>query len=270
MSKITMTKLSVAGLSIYPVKSCREVKLNSSLVGDFGLENDRRWMIVDEKGVMLTQRKVAEMCLIQVELTNFGIILTKSSKDRLSVRIPNPKTKTTIKIWQDNCEAFDAGDDAANWLSTVLSVKCRLVYFPEDEFRQVDLTYANKGEKIAFSDGFPLLLVSQASLDDLNSRLNTPVAMERFRPNIIVSGCQSYEEDSWKGIRIGEMVFRIVKPCSRCIIPNVNIETAQREQEPIKTLSTYRKRENKIFFGQNVIADSVGEIKVGMSFEIIK
>lgn len=270
MPKIAMTKLSVAGLSIYPVKSCREVKLNSSLVGDFGLENDRRWMVVDENGVMLTQRKVAQMCLIQVELTDFGIILTKSSMDRLSVKIPTPKTKTAVKIWQDNCEAFDAGDEAASWLSTALSVKCKLVYFPENEFRQVDLTYANKGERTAFSDGFPLLLVSQASLDDLNSRLNTPVTMERFRPNIIVSGCQAYEEDSWKGIRIGKMVFRIVKPCSRCIIPNINIETAQREQEPIKTLSTYRKRENKIFFGQNVIADSVGEIKVGMPFDIIK
>lgn len=265
-----MTSLLVSGLSIYPVKSCRGIKLNSALVENFGLENDRRWMVVDENGVMLTQRKISKMCLIQVELTETGLILKTTSMDSLSVIIPVIKKKVTVKVWADKCQAYDAGDEAAKWLSHVLSVTCRLVYFPDDEFRQVDLTYANKGDKTAFSDGFPLLLISQASLDDLNSRLNTPVTMERFRPNIIVSGCQPFTEDKWKIIRIGNIVFRIVKPCSRCVIPGINIETGEREKEPIKTLVAYRKRDRKIFFGQNVIADSCGEIEVGMPVEIIE
>ena len=265
-----MTNYSVSGLSIYPVKSCREIKLESSSVESFGLEHDRRWMVVDENGEMLTQRKIAEMCLIHVELTKSGLTLSNPFVDKIYVAIPTSKNKVTVKVWQDYCQAYDAGDAIAKWLSAALSQKCRLVYFPDDEFRQVDLTYANEGDKTAFSDGFPLLLVSQASLDDLNARLKTPVTMARFRPNIIISGCQPFEEDNWKTIQIGEVVLRIVKPCSRCIIPNINIKNANKEQEPIKTLSIYRKRENKIFFGQNVIATRYGKINVGMEVKIIE
>ncbi len=265
-----MTNIIISGLSVYPVKSCREVKLNSALVESFGLNNDRRWMVVDERGVMLTQRKIAKMCLIQVELTNSGLILKTRSMDNLIVINPVVKKKVTVKVWNDECQAYDAGDEAAKWLSLALSVTCRLVYFPDDEFRQVDLTYANKGDKTAFSDGFPLLLISQASLDDLNSRLSTPVTMNRFRPNIVVSGCQPFAEDKWKKIRIGDIIFCIVKPCSRCVIPSINIETAEREEEPIKTLMAYRKLDRKIFFGQNVIADGLGKIEVGMPVEIIE
>jgi len=265
-----MTNIIVSGLSVFPVKSCREVKLNSALVESFGLKNDRRWMVVDESGVMLTQRKIAEMCLIQVEVTESGLVLKTAFMDSLSVITPVVKKKVTVKVWNDECQAFDAGDEAAKWLSLALSVTCRLVYFPNDEFRQVDLTYANKGDKTAFSDGFPLLLISQGSLDDLNSRLSTAVTMNRFRPNIVVSGCQPFAEDKWKKIRIGNINFRIVKPCSRCVIPGINIETAEREEEPIKTLVAYRKRDNKIFFGHNIIADSFGKIQVGMPVEIIE
>ena len=264
-----MSNIVVSGLSIYPVKSCQGIKLNSALNGSFGLDNDRRWMIVDEHGVMLTQRKFTEMCLIQVLLTKSGLILKTNSRDDLSVTTPMSAKRQMVKVWNDECLALDAGDEAANWLSHALSTTCRLVYFPDDEFRQVDLSYANKGDKTAFSDGFPLLLISQESLDDLNSRLDNTVTMERFRPNIVVSGCDAFAEDTWKKIRIGDSFFRIVKPCSRCIIPSINIDTAIREQEPIKTLSSYRKRESKIFFGQNVIAESIGEINVGMPVEII-
>ena len=263
-------EIKVSGLSIYPVKSCREVKQNTSLVKSFGLKNDRRWMVVDKNGVMLTQRKIPKMCLIQPEVVVGGIILHTAEMNSLHVGFPLSNKKITVKVWSDECQAFDAGDHAANWLSDVLLTKCRLVYFPEDEFRQVDLTYAEEGDKTAFSDGFPLLLISQASLDDLNQRLAKPITMNRFRPNIVVDGCEPFAEDSWKKMRIGEIDFRIVKPCSRCVIPSINIETAVREDEPIKTLMAYRKRENKIFFGQNVIANNFGAIEVGMSVEIVE
>jgi uncharacterized protein YcbX len=265
-----MTKVIVNNLSIYPVKSCREVSQNSAWVEAFGLKNDRRWMVVDETGVMLTQRKIAKMCLIQPEITETGLIIKTSAMDELYIEKTITNKKVTVKVWADQCQAYDAGDEAANWLSQFLSIKCRLVYFPEDEFRQVDLNYANEGDKTAFSDGFPLLLISQGSLDDLNQRLTTPIGMNRFRPNIVVQGCQPFAEDAWKKLRIGDVTFRIVKPCSRCVIPSINIETAEKEEEPLKTLLNYRKRENKIFFGQNVIADTKGKIEIGMPVEVIK
>lgn len=264
-----MTELIVKSLSIYPVKSCREVAQNSSFVESFGLQNDRRWMVVDEQGVMLTQRKVSKMCLIQPELTMTGLVLNAPKMNPLVIDIPSDNKKYNVKVWTDHCQAFDAGNDAANWLSQMLEKKCRLVYFPDDEFRQVDLEYANEGDKTAFSDGFPLLIISQGSLDDLNQRLSSPITMNRFRPNIVIEGCEPFAEDGWKKIRIGEISFRIVKPCSRCVIPSINIDTAEREKEPIKTLLSYRKRDKKIFFGQNVIAESTGQIDVGMSVEII-
>jgi uncharacterized protein YcbX len=265
-----MTKLIVSSLSIYPVKSCREVAQNSSYVESFGLRNDRRWMVVDEQGVMITQRKISRMCLIQPELTANGLILNSSTMNPLSIDIPIHNKKCSVKIWADQCQAFDAGDEAATWLSHILEKKCRLVYFPEDEIRQVDLAYANKGDKTAFSDGFPFLIISQGSLDDLNQRLSSPISMNRFRPNIVIDGCEPFAEDGWKKIRIGDIMFRIVKPCSRCVIPSINIDTAEREEEPIKTLLSYRKRDNKIFFGQNVIANSNGPIEIGMSVEVIE
>ena len=264
-----MNNIRISSLSIYPVKSCREVKLSSSRVDDFGLQNDRRWMVVDENGVMLTQRRIARMCLIQPELTETGLLLSASTMDSINIKTPRENDRSIVTVWDDQCQAIDAGDEAAYWLSSFLSVTCRLVYFPNDEFRQVDLDYANEGDKTAFSDGFPLLLISQASLDDLNQRLDTPISMSRFRPNIVVQGCEPYAEDSWKKIRIGDITCRVVKPCSRCVIPSINIETAEKEAEPTKTLVSYRKRDNKIFFGQNVISEMKGTVEVGMSIEVL-
>ena len=265
-----MTELKVSALSIYPVKSCRGIKLESTRVENFGLQHDRRWMVVDERGVMLTQRKLAKMCLIKTVLTATGIELSTATMQPLQVMVPTKVYTGQVKVWDDVCNASDAGDVAADWLSRFLQTPCRLVFFNEDETRQVDLNYANKGDKTAFSDGFPLLLISQASLDDLNSRLDNPITMERFRPNIVVEGCQPFAEDSWKKIKIGNIIYRLVKPCSRCVIPSINIDTAEKEKEPTKTLITYRKRDNKIFFGQNVIAETNGIINVAMPVEIIE
>ncbi|MFK5913426.1 MAG: MOSC N-terminal beta barrel domain-containing protein [Woeseiaceae bacterium] len=253
-----MSNIEVSELFIYPVKSCRGISLNSSEIEPFGLKHDRRWMVVDESGMMITQRKKSEMCLIQPKLVNDGLVLSSASIEDLHVVIPS-NNKIKVKVWHDECQALDAGDEAAQWFSTILSVTCRLVYFSDEEFRQVDLSYAKKGDKTAFSDGFPLLLLSQASLDDLNMRLNHPISIERFRPNIVVKGCEAFAEDAWNKIKINGVELRVVKPCSRCVIPSINIETATREEEPLKTLATFRKRERKIFFGQNVIGSDSNE-----------
>ena len=270
MSKTNLSDIKLTELNIYPVKSLRQISLSNSLVEPFGLQHDRRWMVVDEQGKMITQRQQSRLCLIQPALFENAIRLTAADIQDLQVTTPASGIRQQVTVWEDHCQAYDAGDEAASWLSTFLSVKCRLVYFPDDEFRQVDLTYAKQGDRTAFSDGFPLLLISQASLDDLNQRLEHPIAMNRFRPNLVLSGCDAFAEDNWQKIRIGDITFRIVKPCSRCVIPNIDIETAERSNEPAKTLATYRKRDNKIFFGQNVIAENEGELTIGMPVEIIE
>lgn len=265
-----MTAIQLSELNIYPVKSLRQISLSSSYVEPYGLKHDRRWMVVDIDGKMITQRQIARMCLIQPYIHETGIQLSAQDMPDLLVDMPSGREVQTVTVWNDTCQAYDAGEEAASWLSKFLSTSCRLVYFPEDGFRQVDLKYARQGEGTAFSDGFPLLLISQASLGDLNQRLATPVPMKRFRPNLVIKGCQAFDEDKWKKIRIGNISFRIVKPCSRCIIPNIDIETAEIGKEPARTLSSYRRKDNKIFFGQNIIAESEGELTIGMSVEIIE
>jgi len=265
-----MINLQLSELAIYPVKSLRQVSLRYTSVDRFGFSGDRRWMVVDSAGKFITQRQQASMSLIQVTLTGEGVILQAPDVSEMAVTIPTGRANARVKIWKDECNVVDCGDDVAHWLSRFLGVQCRLVYFPDDEVRQVDLNYAQKGDRTAFSDGFPILLLSQASLDDLNSRLETPIPMRRFRPNMVVSGCEPFAEDNWRSIRIGGLVFRVVKPCSRCVIPNIDPNTGERGTEPTRTLVNYRRRDGKVYFGQNVIADSVGRLEVGMPVELLE
>lgn len=264
--------LNLSQLAIHPIKSCAQIELQKADISAFGLSMDRRWMLVDETGCMLTQRKHASMCLIQCQLSSSGSKLNVSAPGMSMFEVLRPTASSTrsVQVWNDTCNALDCGDEAANWFSHFLNTPARLVFFPDGEFRQCDLNYAEPGEKTAFSDGFPYLLVSQASLDDLNSRLTTAVEMKRFRANLVVSGSEAFAEDNWKRIRIGEINFRLVKPCSRCVIPSIDPANAVKTAEPLKTLSQYRMRNNKIFFGQNLIAEGSGELSIGMPVEILE
>ena len=265
-----MSQLVVSDLYIHPVKSLAAVALASSTLDGFGLHHDRRWMLVDDNGIFVTQRFFPSMCLITALTENKRLILKARGMPDIVVSESDYGDTTTVTVWHDQCQAVDCGQDVASWLSAFLKKNCRLVYFPDKEIRQVDLAYADKGDKTGFSDGFPLLLISQSSLHDLNSRLSAAVEMQRFRPNIVVSGCEAYAEDEWKRIAIGDITYRIVKPCSRCSIPSINPLTAARETEPLKTLRTYRMRDNKVYFGQNVIADNIGQINTGMAVEVLE
>lgn len=265
-----MNDIKVSELSIYPVKSLARIELSSSLIDTFGLSYDRRWMLVDHQNRYITQRQHARMCLIQTRLNAKQLTLCAPDMPDIVVTQPSNPVLRQVTIWDDQCSAIDCGNNVADWLSQFLGINCRLVYFPDNEVRIVDPTYAQTGDTTAFSDGFPILLISQASLDDLNNRLENPVPMARFRPNIVVSGCAPFAEDNWKKIRIGDLSFRLVKPCSRCIMPTINIDNAEKSPEPIRTLSTYRKHNNKVFFGQNVIADNTGTISLNMPVEVIE
>jgi len=274
-----MPNIIISELAIYPVKSCAQIPLEKAYIGSFGLNQDRRWMVVDKHGKFVTQRQQPRMCLIKPELfqpeliqpklIEQGILITAPGMDALTVNVPVVVKTQQVTVWNDQCTAFDCGDAVAQWLSRFLSLECRMVFFPANEIRQVDLNYAQAGDRTAFSDGFPILLISQASLDDLNSRMDSPLPMERFRPNLVVSGCDPFAEDKWRRIKIGELTLRVVKPCSRCVIPSIDINSGEKGVEPTRTLLSYRRRDNKIYFGQNVIAEGEGEVKIGMPVEVL-
>lgn len=273
--------IKVSQLAIYPVKSCAQISLTDAIVDPFGLQWDRRWMLVDEKGKFLSQRLLPRMCLITPQLVNNLLRLQAPEMPECEINIAAGHSTIEVNIWGDTCQAIDCGEQVANWLTDFLQKKCRLVYFPQDEVRQVDLDYAQQGDITAFSDGFPFLLLSEASLEDLNSRIlqadpgQSTLEMRRFRPNIVVSGCDAFAEDSWSKIQIGETVLRVVKPCSRCVIPSIDPDSGIRGEEPTRTLKTFRRgacgrNDNKLYFGQNVIAESTGKFEVGMPVTILE
>lgn len=264
-----MSNLTISQLAIYPVKSMRQVLINEAMIDMGGLKDDRRWMVIDTQGRMITQRQQSRLCLIQPELFEGELCLHANGMPDLIIPVPDNDHVLSVSIWSDTCDACFAGVEAQKWLTSFLGIECCLVYFPDDETRIVDQSYAQVGDHTAFSDGFPVLLISQSSLDDLNLRLESPITMARFRPNIIISGCEPYAEDDWQQLKVGDFTLRIVKPCSRCVIPSIDIETAERTGEPTKTLSTYRRRDNKIIFGQNAVLDGQGVITTGVHVEIL-
>jgi uncharacterized protein YcbX len=263
------SELIVSELAIYPVKSLGQVRVETLAFDALGPVGDRRWMVVDQQGKFVTQRQLARMCLIQPTLTPAGVKLEAPGMTPLEVSAAG-QPRLPVTVWNDQCEGIDAGEAAADWLSRFLGQALRLVQFPEHQLRQVDPAYARPGDRTAFSDGFPLLLISQASLDDLNRRLATPLSMRRFRPNLVIAGSEPHAEDSWRRLRIGDLTLRVVKPCSRCVIPSIDPDTAEKGVEPLHTLASYRRRDNKIYFGQNVIVDGQGEISTGMPVDVLE
>ncbi|MBW9260110.1 MAG: MOSC domain-containing protein [Candidatus Thiodiazotropha sp. (ex. Lucinisca nassula)] len=265
------TPICLSALHCYPVKSLRGVTLDRSCLDRFGLVHDRRWMVVDGDGGFLSQRELPRMALVGVEVVSDGLLL--NAPDMPDLRINRPTiaaARIEVEVWQDRLEGSVVGQQADAWLSRFLGVECRLVYMMDDVKRQVDQRYAEPRHQTAFSDGFPLLLTSEASLEELNGRLESPLSMIRFRPNLVVSGSQPYAEDRWARIRIGTMELRLVKPCSRCSITTVDPDSGARGVEPLATLAAYRRRGKKVFFGQNLIYDRAAELRVGMSVEVLE
>ncbi|MGK0291604.1 MAG: hypothetical protein ACI86H_003073, partial [bacterium] len=250
-----MEEIIVSQLYVYPIKSAQGIALTEAIVGKKGFQYDRRWMLVDENGSFLSQRKYPQMASLEVQFAGEG--LSVSAPNMSSLLIPfEPMTKELldVQVWDDIVSAVIVGNDSNVWFSKFLGIKSQLVFFPEEEFRQVDQEYAEPQHGTGFSDGFPFLLISEASLDDLNSRLEEPVTMERFRPNIVVQGCNAFEEDFWKEVQIGNITFSVVKPCSRCIITTLDPKTGKKiGKEPLKTLSSYRKVKSQVYFGQNIV-----------------
>ena len=252
----------ISGIWIYPVKSLGGIRMPSAKVLPKGLEHDRRWMLVDEQQRFMTQREYPAMALFRPEYANSGFNIQYDA-DTILLPFEASSQEITATVWNDTVRVLGVSPQHSEWFTKKLGANCKLVAFPENNQRNIDITYAHNGEQVSLADGYPVLIIGQASLDDLNSRLDKPVPMDRFRPNLVFTGGEPYEEDSWKDFSIGNCRMAGIKPCGRCTIPTVDQQTGQKGTEPLVTLSSYRRQNNKVLFGQNLVPLSGGIISEG-------
>ncbi|MFE6174829.1 MOSC domain-containing protein [Streptomyces sp. NPDC056464] len=260
-------------IHVHPVKAFRGTAHPEAVVEPWGLAGDRRWMLIDDGGKVVTQRQQPRLALAAAELLpGGGVRLSAPGMDALTVPVPRAVGSMPVEIFRDKVEAALAdGDTAHAWCSTYLGVDARLVYMADPATsRPVDPEYALPGETVSFADGYPLLLTGTASLDALNSLIaqgdhahEGPLPMNRFRPNVVVSGTAAWAEDDWSRISIGEVTFRAPKKCGRCVVTTTDQSTAERGREPLLTLGRHRRLGGKLLFGQNLVPLSRGTIRVG-------
>jgi uncharacterized protein len=258
--------LVVSQLFIYPIKSLGGIAVQSACLSATGFTNDRRWMLADEQNVFLSQRTSPQMALLQPEISSEGLMVFHKHNRANQVSIPflnGDGKKVHATIWEDTCEAYEAGNDINEWFSDMLQIKCKLLYMPAETRRLVDSDYAFNNEVTSFSDAYPLMMIGQNALDLLNSKLEIPLGIDRFRPNIVFSGGKPHCEDEMAVFTINNTKFFGVKPCARCIVTTINQQTSEKSAEPLKTLAAYRAKNNKIFFGQNILHQNNGLVKVG-------
>jgi len=262
--------IRVSNLVIYPLKSCRGIEVDRATVGTTGFELDRRWMLIGDDGRFLSQREHHRLALVRVQLDEDRLRLEAPGLPTLEEMVKGGVGPTSrVQVWNDECAAVSEGTDAARWFSQHLGCSARLVRMASDDARPLGSSTAQPGDHVSFADGFPFLLLSTPSLDGLNRRLSLPVPMDRFRPNIVIDGCEPHAEDGWNRIRIGEVVFRFAKPCARCVVTTVNQNTGERGREPLRTLSTYRTVDGQVLFGQNLVHEGRGAISIGDSVEVL-
>lgn len=254
---------TLASIHVYPVKSLGGFSVHKVRLTDRGLEHDRRWMLIDGEGRFLTQRAVPAMACLHCAPDGTSFTVT-DVRNGSRVEVPWSMAEgvpVQAQVWQDAVELLLGPDELHQWFSEALQRPVRLAYMPERTVRKTEPHYADA--RVALSDAFPVLIISQASLDELNARLAVPVPMDRFRPNLVVAGGEAFQEDDWKAIMVGAVRFRTVKPCARCVIPTTDQRTGRRSPEPMRTLATYRTRDNNVLFGMNATFDGPGVLHAG-------
>ncbi|GAB3513523.1 MOSC domain-containing protein [Spirosoma knui] len=279
--------MTISELRIYPVKSLGGISVTKAVVEEKGLQYDRRFMLVqpgrggDDSWTFMTQRTNHHMALIDVAIEGDTLRVwhRHMPDDGLALPLAGPTTNDgavlRVTIWDSvGVPAVSVSSAADRWFTKTLGTDCRLVFMPPATRREVEPAYARQHDVVSFADGYPFLLIGQASLDYLNQRLpvgSSQMSMTRFRPNIIVSGTPPYDEDAWDQFRVEDMKFYGVKPCARCVLTTIDPATGQKGSEPLKTLATYRQWKHKILFGQNVLPDlkARGVLRVGQTIEVI-
>ncbi|CAN5770713.1 MOSC domain-containing protein [soil metagenome] len=263
--------MQVTDLFVYPLKGAAPVRLTAASLDAFGIRHDRRWMVIDEAGRFVTARE--QPCLLQIETTFDGDVPVLSSSRAGELRLESDAAAqsvvTRVRVWQDTVDAIDQGDAASAFITRHLGFDARMVHMPDSTLRQADRACAEEGDRVSFADGFPLLLIGQASLDELNARLAVPVPMQRFRPNVVVAGAPAHDEDAWRRIRIGAVECDVVKGCARCVVTTIDPATAIAAKEPLRTLATYRHAEGQVWFGQNLIHRGTGAVRVGDTVSVL-
>lgn len=262
------TSYIVSAINIYPVKGLGGIALSESYVTQRGLKYDRRWMIVDKDNQFISQRTFPELCLFKVEIIDLGFQISyQNSSIVIPFEVIEGET-IRVKIWNDEVEAIKADHNINDFFSQQLKCKCSLAFMPDVSNRWVDKNFVDTDVPVSFADGYPILILGQASLNLLNSKLEQPLPMDRFRPSIVFEGAEPHQEDLWNNFQIAEVLMKGVKPCARCQVTTINQHDASISKEPLRTLATYRNFNHKINFGQNVIAHNQGFIRVGDSIII--
>ncbi|MFH8838022.1 MOSC domain-containing protein [Streptomyces sp. NPDC017868] len=266
---------------VHPVKSMRALTRTEAEVEPWGLAGDRRWAVVDAANEVVTQRRHPRMALAAAEpLPGGGIALSAPGHPTLEVGVPTPPPATptlTMEIFGKFVEVVPAAPAAAAWLSSYLESDVRLVHMDAPEHRRpVDPDYALPGETVSLADGYPLLVATTTSLDALNSLIaqgdhadEGPLPMNRFRPNLVIEGTAPWAEDGWKRLAVGEVTFRVARPCGRCVLTTTDQLTAERGKEPLRTLARHRKSDGRVIFGQNLVPEHTGTVRVGDPVKIL-
>lgn len=270
--------MQLTSIHRYPVKSCRGEDLDSAEVEPWGLAGDRRWMVVDPEGRVITAREAHRLLTIHPVITDTGLRLTSPGAATLEVDTPDPDEQTPVQIWKSSLTAAVATSSGA-WLSEVLDRPARLVYLDDPTRRPTSASYSHPDDRVSFADGYPLLITTQASLAALNTALAeggaAPIGMHRFRPNVVVDGAVPWAEDDWRRVRVGEATFRAVKGCARCVMttlePDHSTGEVARGKDPIRTLARIRRFGGETWFGVNLIPDTPGTtIRSGDEVEVLE
>ncbi len=246
--------MHVSGLFVYPIKACAGISLPEARLTPRGLADDRWMMVVDPDGRFLTQRECPTLGQVKPRIDGETLALEAPGSETLNVSFKHGGQRREVVVWKSTCQAIDQGDEVADWFGQYLGREVRLVRVADDFHRALDPRYAPRpADTTAFADGYPILVISEESLADLNARLASALPMNRFRPNVVVRGASAYAEDTWRSFTIGGLPFEGVKTCARCVVTTTDQITAQRGKEPLATLATYRDSERGVLFGQNVI-----------------
>jgi len=261
-----MPALTVTAIRIYPVKSTAPVSLETAKVYPRGLEHDRRWMLTRPDGVCITARDYPRLTQVQTRIGETALHLSHPEASGVEIALqPQSDTATGVTIWGQRCNAVPGEDEASQWFSKLLGAPCQLVAMTAPCARQVDPEFGRPGDEVSFADGYPLLLTTTESLADLNTRTPQIMSMDRFRPNVVVSGAPAWAEDHWQKLRIGDVNFVGAKDCDRCVFTTIDPASGDKhpDQEPLRTLSKYRRRNAKVYFGRLLIPQSPGVIRCG-------
>jgi uncharacterized protein YcbX len=258
--------MRLSAITRYPIKSCRGIDVDRAPVTLRGIEDDRRWMIVDGASRVVTQREAPRLALVAVDLGG-GMLRAHvpSSPEHAAISFParlDEGERIAVAIWRTTVDAI-VHRAASEWFSSFLGRGVRAVYMPDDVRRPINPRFARDGDAVSFADGYPLLLASESSRRDLDAQMPAPLPMSRYRPNVVLDGAPPWIEETFRAIRIGAIPFRVPKPCERCVITTIDPETAIAGKEPLRTLASYRRRGGEVLFGVNLIPDVEGTIAVG-------